>query len=106
MLDKMNEEIIKEAIMIAQTSSILAALVFVMSSYRVTLKDIIVSCICAAICAPIAYYWLTIDGMTQFKASVVSSMLGAISSFIFTGIVKILFAFRKDPIKTARDLRK
>lgn len=101
----MNEEI-KEAMMVAQSSGIIAALIHVMSPYKPNYKDVVISCFFAAISAPAGYYVLAGDGMSKFKAAVIASVAGSASSFIFIGVSKLLFAFKRDPLKIARELKK
>lgn len=97
---------IKDGILIAQTSGILSALIYVMIPQRVSATDVFRAAVLAALISVPAYYWFSLSGENSFKSSVKAVCLGATADWLLFGIVRILVAFKRNPIDVIKELRK
>ena len=97
---------LKDGILIAQTSGILSALIYVMLPQRVTAIDVFRAAVLAALISVPAYYWFSLSGEEPFKSSVKAVCLGAVADWLLFGIVKLLQMFKTNPLGVIERLKK
>lgn len=97
---------IKDGILIAQTSGILSALIYVMCPQRVRAVDVFRAAVLAALISVPAYYWFSLSGENAFKSSVKAVCVGAVADWVLFGVVKLLVLFKGNPLGVIKELRK
>jgi hypothetical protein len=97
---------VRDGILIAETACILSALIWVMSPARVSASDVFRAAALAALISVPAFYWFSMDGDNEFKSSVKAVCVGAVADWVLFGLVKLLMAFKRNPLGTIKELRK
>lgn len=99
------DENVRQATLIAESSGILAWLVQIMSPGNSKWSDILRAILLAAFFSVAVFAWLVLSDANRAKAAIMAISAGAIADFIVIGGIKILSAFKKDPLKTIRELK-
>lgn len=96
---------IRQATLVAESAGILAWLVQIMSPGTSKWSDILRAILLAALCSGAVFVWLVLSEENRAKAAILAVSAGAIADFVVIGGLKILAAFKRDPLKTIREFK-